>query len=388
MNNVYINSAGKFLPGKAVLNDEIENYLGFVGHKPSRYKSSVLRSNKIKARYYARTKQDKQTHLNEELATFAIQNAIDKHPGFALKDVQMLSVGTSIPGLLMPGFASMVHARLGGPPMEVSTAAGVCASGMGALKNAYQAIALGQHTAAVASGSELSSAMMKSSRFEKEMELAETRGDIAESFQYFNADFLRWMLSDGAGALVLQCKPNTTALSLRIDWIELTSYAHDYPTCMYMGTRNPGINMSAGDTWLSYPTVREAEKEGLLVVRQDVNLLVDGIMEITTKEFSRVRQKGLLDSERIDHFLPHISSFFFEDKVISALEEAGTPIPREKWFTNLDRVGNVGAASMYLMIEEALYVGVFKPGDQILIGVPESGRFIMSLAHLTCLAPT
>ena len=28
-------------------------------------------------------------------------------------------------------------------------------------------------------------------------------------------------------------------MSLRIDWVELTSYANDYPTCMFMGTDNP-----------------------------------------------------------------------------------------------------------------------------------------------------
>ncbi len=49
----------------------------------------------------------------------------------------------------------MVHGRLGGGPMELLSAAGVCASGMAALKAAVSAVRLGEHLVAVAVGSEL-----------------------------------------------------------------------------------------------------------------------------------------------------------------------------------------------------------------------------------------
>lgn len=50
----------------------------------------------------------------------------------------------------------------------------------------------------------------------------------------FEKDFLRWMLSDGSGAALLQTEPNKEGLSLKIDFLETRSYAGQYETCMYM----------------------------------------------------------------------------------------------------------------------------------------------------------
>ena len=55
----------------------------------------------------------------------------------------------------------------------------------------------------------------------------------------------------------------------------------------------------------------------------------------------------------------------------------------EKWFMNLATVGNVGAASIYLALEELMNSGKLKKGDKILLSVPESGRFSYALAYLT-----
>lgn len=59
-------------------------------------------------------------------------------------------------------------------------------------------------------------------------------------------------------------------------------------------------------------------------------------------------------------------------------------IPEDRWFTNLRTKGNTGAASIFIMLEEAFNSGKFRPGDRILLMVPESGRFSVSFVHLTC----
>ena len=66
------------------------------------------------------------------------------------------------------------------------------------------------------------------------------------------------------------------------------------------------------------------------------------------------------------------------------MSEAGLMIPEERWFTNLRTKGNTGAASIFIMLEEAFNGGRFAPGDRILLMVPESGRFSVSFVHLTC----
>lgn len=385
LNPVYITSVGGYLPHEPVSNDDMERVLGQVGDAPSRLRRIVLKANGITSRHYAR-RDGVQTHLNEELAARAIEDALERR-GLTPNEIGMLAVGTTMPDLLMPGFASMVHGRIGGAPMEVLSTSGVCASGAAAMKAAYTSVLAGQHDRAVAAASELPSTMMKAERFERESELAETRDGAATAYQYFNADFLRWMLSDGAGAVVMENKPNPDALSLRVDWIELTSYAHEYPTCMFLGSSDPR-DIAVGKTWLSVDNASAADEAGMMVIRQDTELLAKALLPAGVEEARRLIKTGRIDNELgYDWFLPHISSMYFYPKLVEAMAEAGVDIPQDRWFTNLSTKGNTGSASMFLMLEEALNGGMFEPGDRILAFVPESGRFIFSFMQFTVVEP-
>lgn len=48
MREVYITRVSSFLPNRVVENDNMEQYLGLIGDKPSRTRSIVLRQNGIK----------------------------------------------------------------------------------------------------------------------------------------------------------------------------------------------------------------------------------------------------------------------------------------------------------------------------------------------------
>lgn len=78
MKEVYITSAGIFLPNQAVSNDEMEDYLGRLYGKDSSLKSRILKQNGITKRYYAINKKQETTHSNAQLATHAIEAAIAK----------------------------------------------------------------------------------------------------------------------------------------------------------------------------------------------------------------------------------------------------------------------------------------------------------------------
>src|SRR5258708_35135772 len=81
----------------------------------------------------------------------AVGDGLDDR-GLEPSAVSRLATGTTQGDVLVPGFASMVHGRLGGGPMELLSAAGVCASGMAALKGAVSAVRLGGHPVAGAGG--------------------------------------------------------------------------------------------------------------------------------------------------------------------------------------------------------------------------------------------
>jgi 3-oxoacyl-[acyl-carrier-protein] synthase-3 len=65
------------------------------------------------------------------------------------------------------------------------------------------------------------------------------------------------------------------------------------------------------------------------------------------------------------------------------MKKGGGEIADEKWFSNLSTKGNTGSASIFIMLEELMYSGKLKAGDNILCMVPESGRFITSYMKLT-----
>jgi 3-oxoacyl-[acyl-carrier-protein] synthase-3 len=384
MHQVYITGAAAYLPNEAVGNEEMEAVLGEINNEPSIYRSAVLKRNGIKQRYYA-FREGRQTHLNEELAANAVNDLLASK-NMSMDRIEMLAAGTTLADVLLPGFASMVHGRLGGQPMEVVTGAGICCASMIAFKAAYNALRCGDHHNAIAVGSELSSAMMKASRFERESEIEDQRetGDNS-SFKFLKADFLRWMLSDGAGAWLLETHPRPDQLSLRIDWVRLCSFANNYPTCMYMGTSNTR-NLSPSDSYLHYDTFSQAEAEGLMIVRQDTRVLPVGLKGSIVGHAAKLRDEGLLMPDEIDHFLVHISSMGLLDPLNEQAVQAGINIPRDRWFANLTTKGNTGAASIFIILEEALNTGLFKEGEQILIMVPESGRFMSCYVHLTCVA--
>jgi 3-oxoacyl-[acyl-carrier-protein] synthase-3 len=369
MRDVYINKIAAFLPNEAVDNDNIEKVLGQVGERPSRAKRIILRSNKIKTRYYAIDPQTREaTHTNAQLTAEVIRRL----DGIDLDAVDVLACGTTMPDQLMPNHASMVHGELQCAPLELISTAGICLSGVSALKYAYNAIKSGDAELAVATGSENSSAIMRSENFKPEVEAKveelEKHQEIA-----FEKDFLRWMLSDGAGAMALSAKPNEDALSLKIEKIFSTSYANVLDTCMYAGCEKNEDGSISG--WRTYAP-EEWLKRSIFSVKQDVKLLNENVMEYTVAQALMVMlEKKMFNPEDIDWFLPHYSSGFFRDEVYEKMQKAGCDIPQEKWFTNLAYKGNTGSASIYIMIEELLNGGMAKKGEKILCYIPESGRF-------------
>ena len=266
------------------------------------------------------------------------------------------------------GFAAMVQGELGAPPMETLSSLGVCAAGISALAYAAQSVELGAHQHALVTTAEMPSRIFKKSRFAP-------RGYSSD----FDAHFLRWMLSDGAAAFLLENKPKGEN-PLKIEWMEAFSYAHELEACMYAG----GDKLENGEIrpWSDFHS-NEWLEQSIFAIKQDVKLLDKYILEKGAESMKAALDKNNINPNEITYFLPHVSSHYFVDKLAKSLAERGIIIPMEKWFMNLKDVGNVGSASIYLMVEEIMNSGKLKKGDKLLLSVPESGRFSYAYAYLT-----
>ena len=373
--SVYITGTASFLPNAPVGNDQMERILGQLGDKPSRSRLTVLRSNGIQARHYCIDPVTLEpTHSNATMTAEVVRELAKG--GFDLDRLECLACGTSIADQLMPNHAAMVHGELGLPPLEAVATAGVCLSGLASVKYAYMAVASGTHSNAIATGSELSSALMSARNLRVETQTDEAKPEID-----FDRDFLRWMMSDGAGALLLQPQPREDRSNLRIDWIDMFSYAGEMQTCMYAGAVKDSCGNVTG--WARFTPMERAQRT-IMAVRQDVKLLNEHIAYYTVqKPLEVLAVKRGLKGEDIDWFLPHYSSKYFRDKVHAHMVKAGVEVPQERWFTNLPYKGNTGSASIYIIIDELLRSGRLQRGQRLLAFVPESGRFAAGFMHMT-----
>jgi 3-oxoacyl-[acyl-carrier-protein] synthase-3 len=377
-NEVYITKTATYFPNEPVSNEEMEEFLGMIGQTPSKSKRIVLRNNGIKRRFYALTREGKPTHTNAEMTAQAIRNMLGNDPE-QIRAIDLLVCGTSSPDQIMPSHAVMVHGELPeSRSIEVVSPSGVCCAGMHAFKYAYMSVKTGSAHQAVATGSERFSAALKSEIFEDE---AKKLKELEENpYIGFEKEFLRWMLSDGASSFLLSDKKNESGFSLRVEWIEGISYANIREACMYMG----GEKLKDGKlkSYLDYSPA-EIQAKSIMSIKQDVKLLGENIVPLGGLMLTTLFKDKGLDPSEVDYFLPHMSSEFFRTKIFDQLEKNGTPIPYEKWVVNLGSLGNVGAGSVYFMVDEVFRSKNLKKGEKILLLVPESSRFSYMYALLT-----
>jgi len=378
---VYITDIASFMPNEPIGNDQMEEVLGLVNGLPSRTRKIILRNNGIQQRYYAvDPASGATTHTNAQLAAEAVRR-LAPYPGFTATDIELLICGTSAPDQIMPGHASMVHGEVGGGHCEVASTAGVCLAGITSLKYAAMSVALGLSNNAVATGSEQSSSYMRARM------CGAVRPERAEKLERqpalaFEADFLRWMLSDGAGAVFLAPKPAPDRLNLKVEWIEIISHADEMETCMYAGAVKREDGTLQG--WREFSSAAEAVASNALLVKQDARLLNEQIIPVVIdRSLPQFIEKYGLKPEEIDWFLPHYSSEYFRPIIAEHMRQIGFEIPQERWFSNLTVKGNTGSASIYIIIEELLKSGRLKKGDRLLCFIPESGRFAVGYMLLT-----
>lgn len=367
--SVYITKAATFLPNTVVNNDDMEKYLGMIDGRPSRAKNIILRSNGIKQRYYALDKTGKDTHTNAEMAANAVRGLFDDK--FTIDDIDVLACGTASPEQILPSHGVMVHGELGGSRnIEVVSLAGSCCAGVDALKYAYMSVFLNPSANAVATASEKTSSWMRASYFQKEYEnLAKLNDQPTIAFE---KEFLRWMLSDGAAALLLTSTPADDGPSLRVDWIEVTSFANTMETCMYAGADKDENGNLHG--WASFPTDQWLN-HSLFALKQDARLLSENIVRLGVEYLIQLSKKHSFSPDDVNWFLPHLSSIFFKDKILEESARQGFFVPENRWFYNLSEIGNIGSASAFAMLEEIMHSGKLNKGDRILMMVPESARF-------------
>ncbi len=359
----YITGTSSFLPGEPVDNDNIEKYLGVLPGE-AEIKSTVLGMNGILTRHYAQDQDLKATHDVYDMARHAVLRCVDSSD--LSVPITMLTSGTTYSPLLAPGTASILHSRISdipatNHPMEISSHGGVCSSATAALVNAIRAVSLGAHRKALCVGVDHPSEILKVG----EIDPIDDRHEHAQlrHTKWFMTVFLRFMLSDGAGAMLVQDRPSKNGLSLRVNWTHSMSFANQSELCMKLE-----------------PKTARLSQDSVILSRY---LFSCG--EVFLQKALEANNDSFDDHQIV---LPHLSSHFFRKKVERSIKKLSkdpdNPLP---YWTNLSTAGNTGAASIYIMLDHFVRRGEIRNGDRILLFVPESGQFNFVMISLTAVIP-
>lgn len=206
-------------------------------------------------------------------------------------------------------------------------------------------------------GTEHASEILKSSAIRPPQDTEMMRQDLQQS-EWFMSVFLRFMLSDGAGACLLQNRPASVGTSFEIDWTFSRSFAHEEPLCMKL------VNRSS-------------------LLSQDVRILSKYFIPSVEKFVGEALQRLGASPAEYHVILPHMSSFYFRRKMERVIRKFTRPESETvDYWTNLATVGNTGAASIFIMLDEYVRTHSLNSGDRILLFIPESGQFNFVLISL------
>jgi 3-oxoacyl-[acyl-carrier-protein] synthase-3 len=275
-----------------------------------------------------------------DLALHAARAALEA-ANLAATDLDLLVFCTLSPDRCFPGSGVLLHAKLGlgdaGRFIPAIDIRNQCSGFVYGLSHAHAMIAAGMAERVLVVGAEVQSAALDLT----------TRGRAVAS-----------LFGDGAGAVVLGASTDRGVRAVRLGADgrfadALTQRVWDMAERPYIPVGPDGDGRVAPD--LLYP-----QMNGPLVFKHAVHRMTDAVRELLDAE--------RLTVEDVDLFLFHQAN-----ARITAMVEEGCGIPPERTLHQIARYGNTTAATLPLLLDEAVRTGRVGPGSRVMLVAFGSG---------------
>jgi len=260
--------------------------------------------------------------VTSDLAVKAAQHALQK-AGISADAVDLIIVATITPDMPFPSTACFVQEKLKAFKATCFDIQAACSGFIYGLEVARQFVANGTANTALVIGSEKLSCITD----------WQDRSTCV-------------LFGDGAGAAVVTSRPGTRG-------VISTSIASN-------GKLTHLLNLPGGGS--IYPTSPQTVKDrlhylkmaGKEVFKYAVNAMVDAANQALKKASMKIDQVNLI--------IPHQANM----RIIQAIGDR-LGAPPEKYFVNLERYGNMSAASIPVALDEAVQKGLVKRHDIVLL---------------------
>jgi 3-oxoacyl-[acyl-carrier-protein] synthase-3 len=363
LHRVSLVGTGSFLPNAPVPSERIDDVLGPLTAAPLRVQAFVetvgrrmLDQGGVQSRHFAVDPETRRlTHTAATLAEAAARRALEAAAARPA-DVELLLLSSPSYDQTTPPTSTTLQERLGierCAEMEVhSNCAGVGKS----VQIAFDALRLGRYRTALVVYSQLSSVYLRSCYFNPHK--------ISK-----NQAALRYILADGAGAVVLRAEPDRgepAAHEVLGTYVESVG-----------GSRLPGMTAGGGVSDLiewGDPVASVYERGGhhldqdfAAVNRHAGPLLLEGV--------SRLLDTLRLAPGQIDHFVLSIPTMqLYNDNRARFADRLGVIEERMKFRSA--HAGYTGGAAILLHLDEMVRSGELRPGQTVLLHSVESSKWM------------
>ncbi|RMF86258.1 MAG: hypothetical protein D6744_00010 [Planctomycetota bacterium] len=364
LRRVRIAGTGSFLPNAPVGIDRIDDVLGHIHDAPKRVQSfmqsvgrRMLEHGGVQRRFFAI---DPETHelthsvagLAEPAARAALADA-----GRRPEDVDLLLISSPSSDRSTPPTSALLQARLGIERCAEMEIHSNC-SGMGkAMQVAYDSLRVGRYRTALVVYSQLSSAYLRAAYF-NQAKMTKTQAA------------LRYILSDGAGAAVLESCDCTGDDELRTEVLGtyVESIGGRLDPAMTCGGAAEDVMTGANPAATIYDEGRHHLDQDFAAVNRLAGAnLFDGMMRM----FESLR----IEPRRIDHYIWSIPTMQLYDENVPALREKLGARPEQLQFRTASS-GYCGGASMLIHLDQMAKSGELQPGQTAAVYSVESSKWM------------
>jgi 3-oxoacyl-[acyl-carrier-protein] synthase-3 len=313
---VHIIGTGSYLPERVLTNADLEKLVDTTDEW-------IVTRTGIRERRIAHEKE-----CTSDMGTMAARRAIDQ-AGISPAEIDLIICATLTPDMPFPATACLIQHNLGAKRAAAFDMEAACSGFLYALEIGQQFITSGTYNTVLVVGAEKLSAIV--------------------DWQDRNTCVL---FGDGAGAAILRSRGSehgilTTCMGADGSQAEILSMPAG-------GARQPASTTSVN------AKLHHLKMEGKEVFKQAVTAMQSAA--------ATALAKCHLTIDDIKCVIPHQANI----RILEAIADR-IKAPMEKVYVNLDRYGNVSAASVAIALDEAARAGRFQQGDLILLVVFGSG---------------
>ena len=358
---VSIVGTGSFLPGPPVPSDRVEAILGRLDNAPQKVKSFVenlgqkmLGRGGVETRHFAVDPETgDMTHNFSQMAEIAARNALEM-AGMEPQQLDLLIISCPSYDQSTPPTSALLQERLGIQACAEIEVHSNCTGVGKSMQIAYDTLRTGRYKTALVAYSQLSSIYLRSCYFNQ-----------AKMDKVHAA--LRWILADGAGAVVLRANDDGKVTHEVIGTF-VQSVGAGRPAGMTAGG-------AAADLMKAGHQIPELYNEGQHHLWQDFTAVNDNAAPLLLQGLVNFTERMKIEPGSVDHYVVSIpTSQLYEDHIPAFLDRLN--ITRDKIKFRSNRIGYCGGAATLLHFDEMVRTGELKPGQLAVVHAVESSKWM------------